>query len=139
MKSGPSKICGRQPLENLKGCGLLKQTILAVDFSSTFINIGINDETFQQPGKQDSFRHILKSSANMCESSGAQFFKTTTGIQSGPDAFDESRFVISFLTIVGVTEILCSFRLVLEGETGKGIPVSSRLEFLEKFLANYFA
>ena len=31
------------------------------------------------------------------------------------------------------TEILCSFRLVLEGKTGKEIPVSSRLEFSEKF------
>ena len=39
----------------------------------------------------------------------------------------------------GVTEILCSFRLVLEGKTGKEIPESSRLEFLEKFLANNFA
>ena len=36
-------------------------------------------------------------------------------------------------------EILCSFRLVLEGKTGKEIPESSRLEFLEKFLANNFA
>ena len=35
-------------------------------------------------------------------------------------------------------EILCSFRLVLEGETGKEIPVSSRLGFLEKFLGNHF-
>ena len=35
-------------------------------------------------------------------------------------------------------EILCSFRLVQEGKTGKGIPKSSRLEFLEKFLANNF-
>ena len=43
------------------------------------------------------------------------------------------------LTILGVTEILCSFRLVLEGRTGKEIPESSRLEFLEKFLANNFA
>ena len=70
-----------------------------------------------------------------------QFFRTTTGIQSGPDAFDESRFVITLLTILGlgVTEILCSFRLVLEGETGKEIPQSSRLEFLEKFLAHNFA
>ena len=41
------------------------------------------------------------------------------------------------LTILGVTEILCSFRLVLEGRTGKEIP-ESRLEFLEKFLANNF-
>ena len=38
-----------------------------------------------------------------------------------------------------VTEILCSFKLVLEGKTGKEIPDSSRLEFLEKFSANNFA
>ena len=35
------------------------------------------------------------------------------------------------------TEI-CSFRLVLEGEIGKEIPELSRLEFIEKFLANNF-
>ena len=44
-----------------------------------------------------------------------------------------------FLTILGYTEILCSFKLVLEVKTGKEIPESSRLEFLEKFLANNFA
>ena len=43
---------------------------------------------------------------------------------------------MTFLTIFGLTEILCSFRLVLEGKTGKEIPESSRLEFLE---ANNFA
>ena len=75
----------------------------------------------------------------MNESSGSHFFRTTTGIQSGPDAFDESRFVMTFLTILGVMEILCSFRLVLEGKTGKEIPESSRFEFLEKILANNFA
>ena len=75
----------------------------------------------------------------MYESSGSQFFRTTTGIRSGPDAFDESRFVMTFLNILGVMEILCSFKLVLEGKTGKEIPESSRLEFLEKFLANNFA
>ena len=74
----------------------------------------------------------------MEESSGSQFFKTTTGIQSGPDAFDKSRFIVTFLTILGVTEI-CSFKLVLEGKTGKEIPESSRLEFLEKFSVNNFA
>ena len=37
--------------------------------------------------------------------------------------------------ILGVTEIY-SFRLVLEGKTGKKIPKSSRWEFLEKFSAN---
>ena len=40
---------------------------------------------------------------------------------------------------MGVTEILCSFRLVLEGKTGKEIPEPSRLEFLEKFSVNNFA
>ena len=43
---------------------------------------------------------------------------------------------MTFLTILGVTEILCTFILVLEGKTGKEIPESSRLEFLEKFSAN---
>ena len=46
---------------------------------------------------------------------------------------------MTFLTILGVIEILCSFRLVIEGKTGKEKPQSSRLEFLEKILANNFA
>ena len=46
---------------------------------------------------------------------------------------------MTFLTILGVTETLCSFQLVLEGKTGKEIPESSRLRFLEKFSANNFA
>ena len=45
---------------------------------------------------------------------------------------------MTFLSIFGVTEILCSFRFVLEGKT-KEIPGSSRLDFLEKFSANNFA
>ena len=75
----------------------------------------------------------------MYKSSSSQLFRTTTEVQSGLNAFDESRLVRTFLAILGVTEILCSFRLVLEGKTGKEIPESSRLEFLEKFLANNFA
>ena len=35
----------------------------------------------------------------MYESSDSQFFRTTAGIQSGPDAFDESRLVMNFSTI----------------------------------------
>ena len=46
---------------------------------------------------------------------------------------------MTFLTILGVTEILCSFKLVLEGKTGKVIPESSRLESIEKFSGNNFA
>ena len=40
---------------------------------------------------------------------------------------------MTFLTILGVTDILCSFRLVLERKAVKDIPESSRLEFLENF------
>ena len=57
-------------------------------------------------------------------------------IQSGPDVFDKSKFVV---TILGVTEILCSFRLVPEGKTGKEMLESSKLEFPEKTLAKNFA
>ena len=46
---------------------------------------------------------------------------------------------MTVLTILKILEILCSFRLVLEGKAGKEIPESSRLEFVEKFLANNFA
>ena len=97
------------------------------------------NETFQQSAKQDSFRHVLKSSAIMNESSGSQFFRTTTVIPSGPDAFDESRFIMTFLTILAVTEILCSFKLVIQWKAGKEISESSRLEFLEKISGNNFA
>ena len=120
--------------------GLTGPQFLAVDLSPIFLNTGTTNETFQQSGKQDSFRHILKSSASVYESSGSQFFGTTTGIQSGPDVFDESRFNMTFLTILGVTEILCSFRLTLEGKMGKEIPESSRFwQFWKKFLANNLA
>ena len=44
-----------------------------------------------------------------------------------------------FLNILGVTKGLWSFRLVLEEETSKEIPESSRLEFLEEFSENNFA
>ena len=44
---------------------------------------------------------------------------------------------MTFLTNVGVTK-MCSFRLVLDGRAGKDTPESSRLVFLEKFLANNF-
>ena len=51
---------------------------------------------------------------------------------------------MTFSTILGVTEILCSFRLVLEWKTGKEMPrldhqESSRLEFFDEFSANSFA
>ena len=75
----------------------------------------------------------------MYESSGSHFFRTTTGIQLGPGTFDKSRTDMTFLTNLGVTEVLCSFRLVLERKTGKEIPESSILVLLQKCSANNFA
>ena len=46
---------------------------------------------------------------------------------------------MTFLTILQVTEILCSVKLVLKGKTGKEIPELSRIEFFEKFSANNLA
>ena len=40
---------------------------------------------------------------------------------------------MTFLTILGATEILCSFRLVLEETTGKKILDPSKLEFSKGF------
>ena len=48
---------------------------IAVDLSPT-LNTGTTNETFQQSGKQDSFIHLLKSSASVEESSGSQFFSS---------------------------------------------------------------
>ena len=106
--------------------------LLAADLSQIFLNTRTTGETFKH-FFDDSFKHLLKSSASVGEKSGSQFFRTTTGIQSGSDAFDKSRFVMTFLTILEVTEIVCSFRLVLEGETGEEIPESSWLKFVETF------
>ena len=75
---------------------LRKKTNRAVGVPPIFLNTGATNETFQQTGKQDSFRHILKSSAGMYESSDSKFFRTTTGIESGPDASNESKFVMTF-------------------------------------------
>ena len=40
------------------------------EYSVKSLNAGTTNETFQQSGKQDSFRHLLKSSVSMNESSG---------------------------------------------------------------------
>ena len=60
---------------------------MVVVFSNRpFLNIltETTDENFQQSEKQVSFRHILKNSTSTYEGPGSQFFRTTTGIQSGP-------------------------------------------------------
>ena len=99
--------------------------------------------------KQLVIQSSLASSISLCQTvwgvknqnvnvvhSKVLFFRTTT------DNIIRTRclwrFFMTFLTNLGVTEILYSFGLVLKGKTGKEIPKSSRLEFIEKRLANSF-
>ena len=53
-------------------------------------------------------------------------------------ADSQSRLLMTFLTNFGVTEIY-SFRLVLERKIGTQIPESSKLDFLENYLASNFS
>ena len=106
--------------------------VFNIIFYSNILNTGTTNETSEQSGKQGSFRHMLKSSARMYENSGSQFLRTTTSMQSRLNVFYKSRFAMIFLTILGVTEILCSFIFVLEEKAIKETSKSSTLEFLEK-------
>ena len=58
------------------------------------------------------------SSANINESSGLQFFSTTTGIQSKP-LID---FYYDLFNQLGVTDIIHSFELVLERKVVRRFP-----------------
>ena len=82
-----------------------REVVLLVHLSPVFLNTATINETFEQSETQDSFRHILNRSARMYESSDLLFFRTTTEIQSGPEAFDKSRLVMIFLTNLRVTDI----------------------------------
>ena len=85
--------------------------------------------------EKNSYKHKLNRSANMYETSALQFFKTT---KSELDAIQES-ISITILTILGITGIWSSFRLVLDEEAGKEIHESSILDFSDMISANNFA
>ena len=74
----------------------------------------------------------------MYKISGSQFLRTTNGIQSGPDAFTESAFKMTFLTILGVTKIYAVSDPVVEGSAGKKISESSRLRVHIKVFSKQF-
>ena len=72
---------------------LIGQQFLVIDLLPTFLNTGA-DEIFQQ-WRTRFLQNVLKSSASVCESSGSQFSRITTGIQSRPDVFDKSKLVMT--------------------------------------------
>ena len=51
----------------------------SIDLSPTFLNTGTTNENFQQSGRQYSFRHTLKSSASMYESSAHSSLEAPLG------------------------------------------------------------
>ena len=69
------------------------------------------DVSLQQLGKQDSFEHILKKSA-MCDNSDLQFSRTTTGIQTGPDASKKSKAIVNCLMIKLSRAINCHYLFI---------------------------
>ena len=72
----------------------------------------------------------------MRESSGSQFFKATTGLPSGLEDLVESKFDITFFTIIGVITMLFKVMSVLRLKVGSSWLESASLEFLEKSSAN---
>ena len=70
----------------------------------------------------------------MWESSSSQFFRTTTG----PDAFEESRSSMTFLTILGIIQIPSILSLVLKEKAGLAIAKPPKLELTENISANNF-
>ena len=116
---------------------LWKKTNMVVVFGHrpfpTFLNTRTVEKTFQQSVKKDSVRHTVKSSTSMYESSVPHFLRTTTGKESRSDVFDKTRLVVTLLTNLRLAEILCIFRLVLDGKAGKELTESSRLEYSKNF------
>ena len=67
-------------------------------------------QTFQQSGKQDSFKTLLEEFSWYVRKLGSHISlePPLEYSQDQTDAFDESKFIMTFLTILGVTQRLCS-------------------------------
>ena len=74
----------------------------------------------------------------MYENSDSQFLRTTTGIQSVPEASYESKLIMTFLTKVEFAGIMCSFRLVLEEKAGTKLTWVIKIRVLWKVFRNQF-
>ena len=98
--------------------------------SPKFLNTGTTDNTFQQCRKQDSFRLLIKSSANSISIQAHSSLEPPVESKQDQMPLDESKLAIIFLTNLGVTGISCSFKLVPEGKPGKKIPETSRRQHL---------
>ena len=87
--------------------------------------------------KNKIYSDTLKTSAGMYGTPGSQFFRITTGTQPRPNAFDELRSAMTFLSKFRVTGTSSSFRLNLKGKAGKEIPEPSRFELSQKLSVKF--
>ena len=87
---------------------------------------------------QNFFKHKLKSLANIYDSLSSQFFGSSTKRQSGQEMFAELKLDINVFTSLEVSQILYSFRLILEGRAEEERPESSILDILERISANNY-
>lgn len=79
-------------------------------------------------GKQDPLKHIEKISQYV-KYLVSQIFRTSPGIKSVADITEKEKtlvIILITLTIVGVIEISCSFRLVLEENVDRELHQMSR-------------
>ena len=69
----------------------------------------------------------------------AHIFRSATEIQSRPDALMESRAAATFFTLLGVLEILHSYKSFVKMDVGRKLPEASRFNISKKIYANRFA
>ena len=107
--------------------------------SPQFLKAGTTLAHFQQSGKEDSVKHLLKSFERIDDSSGQHFFKTIAGMLSGPEAVEEFSFKIARDTKEGVIRISLSWKLVRADKSGELLQIGFRVQLLENIFANNFA
>ena len=92
------------------------------DWSPEFLNTGQTADSFQQSGKHSSWMHLLNNFARIGESSGDRFFRTTTGILSGPVALEDSSSRIRLATSLAVTHGVSIWFSLTVGKKGTSWP-----------------
>ena len=116
---------------------LTGQLFVAAELFPAFLNSGSTNETFQQSEKQESFQYILKSSAGMYESPEHSLEPPLKYNQDQKPLINQGYY--DLFNHPRCYKNIMQFQISFKGKTGEEIAASSRIEFLEKFLANNFA
>ena len=99
------------------------------DLSPEFLKTGQTDESFQDDGNIFQWGNDWIVSPKLEQVQRQCFFRTTTGISSGPVAFEIESLPIYLCTSFTVSLIFEMRQFVREGNSGMGDPWSSRFPF----------